>query len=132
MAKPRNYWPLVHIAFGKNKKTGKWLIAKGIVAIGQYAIGVITIAQFGVGLLFGFDQFMAGFTAISQFALTIHFGIGQFVTGKTAIGQFAYGQYVLARVGYGEFVWSVSRKDPVAVEYFECLWTAFKQYFGIN
>ena len=125
-------WPLVHIAFGKNKKTGKWLVAKGVIAIGQYAVGVITIAQFGIGLLFGFGQFMAGFTALSQFALTIHFGIGQFVAGKTAIGQLAFGKYVLAQIGYGEFVWSVSRKDPMAAEYFQQLWMVVKQYYGVN
>jgi len=124
------HWPLVHVAFGKNKKTGKWMVAKGVIAIGQFGVGVVTIAQFGVGFLFGFGQFMAGFSALSQFALTVHFAIGQFAAGKTAIGQFAYGKYVLAQVGYGEFVWSVSNKDPMAIEYFQHLWIDAKQFFG--
>lgn len=27
-------WPLIHIAIGRNKETGKLLVAKGIIAIG--------------------------------------------------------------------------------------------------
>ena len=79
---------------------------RGIIAVGQFAYGVITVAQFGVGLLFGFGQFMIGWTAVSQFAFAIYFGMGQFTTGITAIGQFAYGKYVLAQMGIGKYVWS--------------------------
>ena len=43
-------WTLVHISFGRNKKTGKLMVSKGIIAIGQFGIGIITIAQVGVGL----------------------------------------------------------------------------------
>ena len=114
-------WPLVHVAFGRNKKTGKWLVAKGIIAIGQYAMGVVTIAQFGIGLVFGFGQFVIGYYAIAQF-----------VAGMVAIGQFAFGKYVLAQAGFGEFVWSVSRRDPEAIEYFRHLWIMVKGYFGLD
>lgn len=114
-------WPLVHIAFGKDAKTGKWLIAKGVVAIGQYAVGVVTIAQFGIGALFGFGQFMIGY-----------YGLAQFVIGLKVIGQFAIGKYVLAQFGLGEFVWAMNRKDPGAVEYFCHLWAAVKQYLGLS
>ncbi|MFA5261832.1 MAG: zinc ribbon domain-containing protein, partial [Candidatus Omnitrophota bacterium] len=70
-------WPLIHIAFGRDKKTGRFMVAKGVIAIGQFGVGLITVAQFGVGLLFGFGQFMAGATAVAQIALTYAFGIGQ-------------------------------------------------------
>jgi len=114
-------WPLVSIAFGRNKQTGKLLVAKGILAIGQFAIGLITIAQFGVGLLFAFGQFTAGWLAIGQFAVGVYFGLGQFATGATAIGQFAIGEYVLAQLGYGKYVWSTKIKDPEAIEHFRNL-----------
>ncbi|MFH1414599.1 MAG: zinc ribbon domain-containing protein [Elusimicrobiota bacterium] len=78
-------WPLIHIAFGKDKQTGKLLIAKGVVAIGQFAVGLITIAQFGIG----FGQFNTGIIAVGQGALGIYLGLGQLATGVTAIGQFA-------------------------------------------
>ena len=62
-------WPLIHIAIGWSKKTGKLMVAKGIIAIGQFGIGLITVAQFGVGLLFGLGQFVTGVLAIGHFAL---------------------------------------------------------------
>jgi len=114
-------WPLVHVAWGRDKETGKLLVAKGIIAIGQFGIGLITFAQFGIGLLFALGQFTGGWFAIGQFALGVYFGLGQFATGSTAIGQFAFGEYVLAQVGYGKHVWSMKIKDPEALEYFKHL-----------
>lgn len=123
-------WPVIHVAFGRDSETGKLLIAKGIIAVGQFGIGLITIAQFGVGLLFAFGQFTGGLFSIGQFAAGICFGLGQFATGATAIGQIAFGKYVLAQLGYGEHVWSTKIKDPVAIEYFQDLWTAIKGLAG--
>lgn len=113
--------PLVHIALGRNRQTGKLLVAKGIIAIGQFAIGLIAIGQFGVGLLFGLAQFAFGAFAVAQFALGFVFGLGQFATGITAIGQFAIGKYVLCQIGYGEYVWSFIEKNAKAIEYFSHL-----------
>ena len=123
--------PLIHVAIGRDRKTGKFLVAKGVVAIGQFALGVITIAQFGVGLLFGFGQFVAGYYAIGQVALGITLGIGQVATGMTAIGQFAFGKYVLAQIGFGKHVWSIKVKDPEAIDYFAGLWHSVKGLLGL-
>ena len=79
--------PLVHISF-KFRPNRTPVLARGIVAIGQFGCGVITIAQFGIGV-FGLCQFaLAGF-AVAQFAfaysllaqigLYIHEGHGQIV-----------------------------------------------------
>ena len=57
-------YPLLHVAFGRDEH-GRLRVAKGIIAIGQFAVGAITVAQFGVGLLFGFGQFIVGLTAIA-------------------------------------------------------------------
>ncbi len=84
-------YPLIHIATGRDAM-GKRRVAKGVIAIGQYAVGGITIAQFGIGLVFGFGQFMLAPVAISQFAGTILFGAGQLAVGYIAIGQFAAGE----------------------------------------
>lgn len=94
---------------------------RGVVAIGQFAVGAVTIAQFGVGLLFGFGQFVGGLVAVGQFAGGALFGLGQFGSGETAVGQFAVGVWVLAQAGLGRHVWSVNRKDPEAIEYFRAL-----------
>ena len=94
---------------------------KGIVAIGQFAIGAFTIAQFGIGVLFGFGQFVAGLTAVGQFSGGVLFGLGQFASGETAVAQFGIGVWVLAQVGLGRHVWSMTRQDPEAIEYFHAL-----------
>jgi len=113
--------PLVHIAVGRNRETGRFLIAKGVIAIGQFAIGIVAIGQFAVGLLFGLAQFAAGSFAVAQFALGVYFGLGQFATGFTCIAQFGVGEHVLAQFGYGKYVWSMTVKDLQALEYFKNL-----------
>jgi hypothetical protein len=91
--------PLVHVAVGRDAQ-GKLRVAKGIIAIGQFGVGVITVAQFGVAGLFGIGQFMAAPIAIGQFAL-----------GLAAIGQFAIGGlYGLGMVGTG--IWGRSLFPP--------------------
>lgn len=113
--------PLVHIAIGLDRETRKLLVAKGIVAIGQFAIGVIAIGQFAVGLVFGLAQFAVGMLVIAQFALGFLFGLGQFATGLTAIGQFAIGDYVLCQTGYGQHVWSLMEQNMDAIGHFRHL-----------
>jgi hypothetical protein len=122
-------YPLVHIAFGKDAR-GTWRVAKGVIAIGQFAIGAITVAQFGVGLLFGFGQFIFGLTALAQFAGAIVFGVGQLASGYVAIGQVVFGYYGLAQTGWAEFLWSPKRKDPEAVAFFQYMWESVKHYLS--
>jgi len=123
-------WPVVHVAFGKDPKTGKVLVARGIIAVGQFGVGLITVAQVGVGLLFGFGQCVAGIVCVGQFALGGLFGLGQFATGQTVIGQFALGEYVLAQVGWGKYMWTQKVKDPEAIAYFTTLWQGIRAFFG--
>jgi len=118
--------PLIHIAIGRNKETGRLMVAKGIIAIGQFGIGLITIAQLGIGLLFGLGQLVFGVFAIGQFAGGLIFGLGQFAFGLTAIGQIAFGNYVRASIGYGNHVWSSKIKDPQAIGYFTNLFFSLK------
>ena len=91
-------WPLVHIAFGWDMNTGRLLVARGIIAIGQFGIGLFTIAQFGIGLLIGVGQFIGGTFVVGQFAFGLLFALGQFAIGHYAIGQFAVGRYLLGIV----------------------------------
>ncbi len=62
-------WPLLHISF-KYRPNRVPVPARGVFAIGQFAIGVFTLAQFGVGI-FGVGQFMAGGFVLAQFALAL-------------------------------------------------------------
>lgn len=110
-------YPLVCVAFGRNGRGGM-RVAKGWIAVGQFAFGLITFAQVGVGILFGFGQVLVGLTAVSQVAITLLFGVGQLATGYVAIGQLALGYYVLCQVGLGWHVWRQGYQDPQAVEFF--------------
>jgi hypothetical protein len=113
-------YPLVSVAFGRNGRGGM-RVAKGWIAIGQFAIGVITLAQFGVGAIFGLGQFILGITAVAQFAVTLLFGLGQFATGYIAIGQIAFGYYALCQGGWAIHLWRQGSQDPEAVRFFKHL-----------
>ncbi len=122
-------WPLIHIAAGRDKNTGKILVAKGIIAIGQFAIGLISIGQIGIGICFGLGQIMTGYIAIGQIAIGIYFGMGQVATGWIAVGQVALGFYALCQIGMAKYLLSTQGKDPVAVEYFTNIWNTVKSFW---
>jgi len=124
-------WPIVHVAFGRDSTTGKVLVARGLIAVGQFGVGLITVAKVGVGVLFGFGQCVAGIVCVGQFALGALFGLGQFATGQTAIGQFALGEYILAQIGWGKYMWTMKVKDPEAVAHFTALREGIRTFFGI-
>ena len=121
-------YPLVCVAAGRNGKGGM-RVAKGWIAIGQFAIGLIAFAQVGVGVLFGFGQVMIGITAISQVAITLLFGVGQIATGYVAIGQLAVGYYAMCQVGLARFIWTPEGRDPQAYEFFLGFWQQVKGLF---
>jgi RNA polymerase subunit RPABC4/transcription elongation factor Spt4 len=107
-------YPLIHVSFGRDAR-GKPRIARGVVAIGQVAVGLIVIAQFGVGFLLGIGQFVFGLAALAQFAVGILCGVGQFATGYVAVGQFAVGCIVIAHWGFApHFLLSALAGDPRA------------------
>jgi len=128
-------YPLLHYTHGICPETGRRVIAKGIIAVGRFAMGIlalghasfglIAIGQLGLGLLLGLGQASTGLYAIGQLAIGLLFGLGQVATGEIAIGQVAYGKYVLAQLGVGERVWSMKRADPEAVAFFKAFLARF-------
>ena len=83
--------PLVHVAWGRNPQTGKMRVAKGVIAIGQFAKGDIAIGQFAFGKYFALGQFAASWVA----------AIGQFAAAPLAIGMLAIGAFIIALIGVG-------------------------------
>jgi hypothetical protein len=67
-------WPLIHITSGVNPRTGLPRVAKGIIAIGNFAVGVFAVGGIALG----------GFTIAG-------IGSGIFVLAGIAIGIFAAG-----------------------------------------
>lgn len=114
-------YPLLCVAGGRDGN-GRLRVAKGWIAIGQFAIGLVTFAQVGIGVLFGFGQCIFGITAVAQAAITLVFGAGQIATGYVAIGQLAFGYYAMGQVALGWHIWMPERADPAAVEFFKQLW----------
>jgi hypothetical protein len=121
--------PVLHFTRGKCPETGKRIVAKGLIAIGRMAFGVvavgqascgvIAVGQASIGVLFALGQAALGLFALGQVAIATSFAIGQFATGYAAIGQFAYGKYVLAQIGFGEFVWDTRGVSNDAVRFFQ-------------
>lgn len=79
--------PLLHISF-KYRPNRVPVVARGIVAIGQFAVGGLTFSQFGIGIVsvsqftlagLALAQFGAAYSLVAQFGLYVHQGRGQFV-----------------------------------------------------
>src|SRR5713226_7023324 len=77
--------PLVHMSF-KYRPNRVPVVAKEIIAIGQFGCGVFTIAQFGIGVFtvgqfavagFALAQFAVAYSLVAQFGLYIHEGHAQ-------------------------------------------------------
>lgn len=59
--------PLLHVAF-KYRRGGMPVVARGVIAIGQFAVGIVSIAQFGVGVL-SLSQFTIAGLAVAQIGI---------------------------------------------------------------
>jgi len=79
--------PLLHISF-KYAPNRMPVPAKGVIAIGQFAMGIFTLSQFGVGVIsisqftiagFAIAQFALAYELIAQFGIFLHKGVGQMV-----------------------------------------------------
>ncbi len=111
--------PLICVAFGTDER-GKMRVAKGFIAIGQFAVGGLAIAQFGVGII-GIGQFVLGVVAFGQLAIGILVGFGQLAIGAFAAGQFVIGIYARGQFGWATYLLSPGRTDMEAVAMFETI-----------
>lgn len=79
--------PLIHISF-KYRYNRVPVVARGVIAIGQFACGLLTLSQFGIGVIsisqftlagFAVAQFAAAYSLIAQVGVYLHHGHGQLV-----------------------------------------------------
>ena len=84
--------PLVHVSF-KYRPNRRPVVARGVIAIGQFACGVVCIGQFSIGLL-----------SISQFTVAA-FAVAQFAAAYSLVAQF--GVYVAE--GHVQLVFQLPR-----------------------
>jgi hypothetical protein len=84
--------PLVHVSF-KFRPNRTPVVARGIIAIGQFGCGIVCIAQFGIGLV-----------SIAQFTLA-GYAVAQFALAYALVAQL--GLYLAE--GHGQLVFSLPR-----------------------
>ena len=84
--------PLLHISF-KFRPNRTPVVARGIIAIGQFGCGVVCIAQFGIGVF-----------SIAQFSIA-GFALAQFAVAYSLVAQF--GVYLME--GHGQLVFKLSK-----------------------
>lgn len=80
--------PLVHINLGYGLRG-----AKGVFAVGNYAVGVVAVGGFGVGLV-GVGGFSAGLVCLGGMAFG-GLALGGLAVGAVAVGACAVGIYAL-------------------------------------
>ena len=112
-----NGWPLIHINLGTHPETGRPLVAKGVVAIGNIAFGVVSIGgvAFGVVTLAGFGLGVVslagmaiGIVALGAVALGYEFALGAVVqSANIAVGAI--------RLDFHFVVWSLIIAASIAL-----------------
>ncbi|MFB3880422.1 MAG: zinc-ribbon domain-containing protein [Armatimonadota bacterium] len=99
---PVTVWgmPLLHISF-KYRPNRRPVVAKGVIAIGQFACGIVTISQFGIGVisisqftvaLYALAQFAFAYSLIAQIGIYLHQGHGQLVKSVTELVGMIFAQ----------------------------------------
>ena len=115
-------WPLIHITKGYDPKTGNRLVSKGVIAIGESAIGLVAIGGFALGViaiggmgigLIAFGGLAAGLIAFGGVAL------GMFVAMGAAAFSLMYAIGVMANAKY---VISPFRVDWEVIDHLRQLW----------
>jgi hypothetical protein len=122
--------PLICVAGGTDSR-GKRRVAKGILAIGHYAVGGIAIGRFGLGVV-AIGQFSLGILAFGQLALGALLAAGQLSGGFFAFGQAVFGLYGFGQIGWAKYLWTQTVTDMEAVSMFYTLKMTILQEGGIT
>jgi hypothetical protein len=122
-------WPLIHIAQGIDPATGRFRVARGIIAIGNLALGVFalggvsggifTIGGLGIGL-FTFGGLAIGGIALGGAAFGALLAVGGMaVSLMYAVGGAAIAPYTISAAGADpEIIRLLERWLPGVLEYF--------------
>ena len=109
--------PLVHIVLGPSidPATGKVRVAKGIIAIGGFAIGGISFGGVSIGVL-SFGGVGIGIAAIGGLALGLVLAMGGMAVGFIAVGGCAVGYYAIGGGAFGIHALGGNANDPQLAE----------------
>jgi len=130
--------PLLHIAYGIDPKTGRMLVARGFIAIGNVAFGVVALGglAFGVlaigGVAFGVAVFAgiaaAIYAAVGGVAIGGYAAFGGVaVAGYIAVGGLAISwNYAIGAFAIGKYPYGSNYQDPMALEFLRNLFPGWK------
>jgi hypothetical protein len=83
----------VHVSF-KYRSNRTPVVARGVVAVGQFACGILAVSQFGIGIIsisqftiavYALAQFAAAYSLIAQFGIYVNEGHGQLVRALSEV-----------------------------------------------
>jgi hypothetical protein len=120
--------PLVSIALGPDPEKGEWRgHARGVVAIGDTAIGGVAIGGLAVGGI-ALGGLALGLASLGGLALGVFLAVGGGAVGGTALGGAAVGGVAIGGGAVGDYacgggaagahVISATRRDPEAEAFF--------------
>jgi hypothetical protein len=92
-------WPLVAVALGPDPATGRYGVARGVIAVGDVAIGGVAVGGVAVGVL-AVGGVAIGALAVGGLALGLA-ALGGFAAGGFALGGVALGAYALGGIAMG-------------------------------
>ncbi len=112
--------PLVHIVYGLgiDPLTGKFRVAKGIIAIGNIAVGGLAIGGLSFGVI-SLGGLALGLAALGGAAVGLLLAVGGMAVGLVAIGGGAIGYYALGGGAWGPHALGGNIQDPEAVDFFK-------------
>jgi predicted Ser/Thr protein kinase len=121
-------WPLLHIATGLDPVTGRKRVARGVIAIGDAAVGGLAIGGGAVGVIalggaaFGLITF--GGMSLGLLLAIGGMAVGGLALGGGAVGLVAIGGGAIGYYAFGGGAWGVhplggNVHDPVAEAFFE-------------
>ncbi|HUT01760.1 MAG TPA: hypothetical protein VM031_04860 [Phycisphaerae bacterium] len=111
--------PLVHVVwgYGLDPLTGRFRVAKGIVAIGNVAVGVVAIGGVAVGGI-ALGGLALGLAALGGCAIGVLLALGGMAVGLVAIGGGALGYYALGGAAWGVHSLGGNVQDGEAASFF--------------
>lgn len=138
-------WPLLHIAFGIDAKTGKRKVAKGVIAIGDTAVGGLAIGGSAIGVL-ACGGAALGLISLGGVSIGLLLAIGGcalgnlafggLAIGTVAVGGCAIGYYAYGGAAFGTYTVTSTFEHPTAVKLFENLtvsrqWPRWLMWLGV-
>ena len=95
-------WPLIHIAFGRNPRTGEQLVAKGVIAVGDVAVGGLAVGGMSAGIV-SIGGLAIGLNALGGCAAGLQVALGGVALGGFALGGAAIGLIACGGAAIGGF-----------------------------